>query len=153
MGRTRRSHIHIDQVEYKWCSGCQNYIQLLGFRRSVSSWDGLHDQCRLCVKKSKKARSDKSAGRRRFKKAKQIRRAKQQGCTVYYITFKDMVNLFNQPCRYKSSRCAGIQTIEHIVPLSRGGTHGIGNLTILCSYHNTLKNNMLHTEFVKVYGF
>lgn len=38
-------------------------------------------------------------------------------------------------------------TVEHIIPLSRGGTNDMENLTALCELHNKLKDNLLYMPF------
>lgn len=143
----RKNHIIIDEIEHKWCPTCKNYWPLVAYRRNASRVDGLHPYCRKCDKAEKARAKDSAATRRRHKRAKQIRRARQRGCAVYTITLKDMIRLLNTPCRYKNEHCVGPMTMEHIVPLSRGGSHGIGNLTILCAYHNSSKNNSTHMEY------
>ncbi len=37
-------------------------------------------------------------------------------------------------------------TIDHVIPLSKGGTDELGNLQLLCRYHNSLKNDKLPSE-------
>lgn len=44
-------------------------------------------------------------------------------------------------------------TIEHIVPITRGGTDNPENLTLICHLCNCSKNNRLYEEWVKVRGW
>jgi 5-methylcytosine-specific restriction endonuclease McrA len=144
---SRRNIIVEDGETKKWCPKCKTYRGLVAFREHRERPDGLYPKCRMCVKADKVAKRDKSANSRRNKRAKQVRRARRQGADVFVISHKDMTRLLQKPCRYESDECWGIMTLDHIVPLSRGGSHGIGNLTMLCSFHNSAKNDRLHTEY------
>ena len=58
---------------------------------------------------------------------------------------KDLKRLSRLPCAY----CGATEKLEldHIVPLSRGGIHSIGNVTVACRSCNASKNNRLLTEW------
>ena len=62
-------------------------------------------------------------------------------------TTKDIARLGKQPCIY----CGTIEdlSIEHVVPIHRGGTHGIGNLASACKTCNSSKNKRFITEWRK----
>lgn len=64
------------------------------------------------------------------------RRTRKQNNGVCSITPKDMRYL-EGPCAY----CGSTEniTMDHVVPISRGGTHGIGNLVPCCSNCNSHK--------------
>lgn len=144
---SRKSIITDNGITKKWCPKCKTYWPLVAYREHPTNPDGLYPKCRKCVKLDKASRRDHTANKRRNKRAKQIRRARRQGADVFVISHRDMTRLLSKPCRYESDTCWGIMTIDHIVPLSRGGSHGIGNLTMLCAFHNSAKNDRLHTEY------
>lgn len=139
--------IVLGDTKHKWCHGCKKYWPVIAFRVNDDTYDGLYALCRKCVKDKKKRKRSKIMSLRHTKKTKQIKRARVHGAQVFFITKKDMIRLLNAPCSYESSLCSGKPTLEHIIPLSRGGTHGIGNLTNLCQYHNSSKGSKLHIEY------
>lgn len=57
----------------------------------------------------------------------------------------EIAKIVKSPC----AKCAqpGPSTIDHIIPVSRGGTHSIGNLQPLCKSCNSRKNNRVMMEW------
>ena len=57
---------------------------------------------------------------------------------IFVITDKDLRRLYSQPCAF----CGTMEnlSIDHIIPLSRGGSHSIGNMMTLCRSCNASKN-------------
>jgi 5-methylcytosine-specific restriction endonuclease McrA len=87
----------------------------------------------------RKANRDKDrhrAARRRFRKAE---------ATVGLVTQRDLDRLLSAPCM----ACGATegQTIEHMIPLARGGSHSIGNLATLCLSCNTSKSDLTWVEW------
>lgn len=74
------------------------------------------------------------------------RRARLKGATTHRITDRDLRRLIASPCAVAGCTNSDI-TIDHIVPLMRGGSHGIGNLQPLCLSHNASKGTKLWIEF------
>lgn len=72
------------------------------------------------------------------------RRARKQKNGVYLITDKDMRYL-SGPCAY----CGSTEniTMDHVIPISRGGTHGIGNLVPACLSCNNSKLDKTFAEW------
>jgi 5-methylcytosine-specific restriction endonuclease McrA len=77
-----------------------------------------------------------------------IRKAKRFGCVVYKVTWQELVKIYEQPCVYCGTH--NLIQIDHIIPLSRKGVHGIGNLQPMCAQHNLSKNNKTMTEWRKM---
>ena len=73
---------------------------------------------------------------------KHLRRWKAQ---QFLVLPKELRRLYSQPC----VACGGEDnmTIDHIVPLSRGGSHSVGNLQSLCFSCNASKNNRFMIEW------
>lgn len=63
---------------------------------------------------------------------------------VYKISDKDMQRLLSSPC----VECGHPKsTLDHIIPIKRGGTHGVGNLQPLCGKCNSSKGAKLMVEW------
>ena len=65
-------------------------------------------------------------------------RTMRRSMETFLITSKEINKLYKQPC----SNC-GVKedlTIDHIIPLARGGRHSIGNLRTLCRPCNSKKH-------------
>lgn len=45
----RRMKKHLHKGNTKWCSGCQQWVPLQDFSKSVWSWDLLNNRCRECL--------------------------------------------------------------------------------------------------------
>lgn len=75
------------------------------------------------------------------------RRAIKAKNGIYQISKNEIKRLYEQPCSY----CPSTEFIEidHIIPITRGGTHSIGNLTSACRPCNASKGNKYLTEWRK----
>lgn len=78
-------------------------------------------------------------------KSRMKRRANFRDAEKKLITNSDLKRLLRQPCIY----CGSSQriSIDHIIPLARGGRHSIGNLAPACFDCNTRKSARLITEW------
>lgn len=79
----------------------------------------------------------------------QARRARVRAATTYRFTdvdWRKLVNRFGGRCAYCNIRSAKLQ-LEHVIPLSRGGTHGVGNFLPACPTCNRSKGDRLLTEW------
>ena len=74
------------------------------------------------------------------------RRARKLNNGVFFISKKELDRLYASPCAYCS---APSKHLDHIIPLSREGTHGIGNLTGSCASCNLSKGSKFITEWKK----
>jgi 5-methylcytosine-specific restriction endonuclease McrA len=75
------------------------------------------------------------------------RRARKAKNGTYLVSKKEILKLISSPCIY----CGSLDfiTIEHVIPISRGGTHGIGNLASACKSCNFSKSAKFITEWRK----
>ena len=76
------------------------------------------------------------------------RRANKKNNGKYKVTKKELTKLYSSNCFY----CGKNKSIEidHVIPLSRGGTHSIGNLVSACRNCNARKNNKTIMEWRKL---
>ena len=72
------------------------------------------------------------------------RRALQEQAATYFVTDSDLKSL-EAPC----FACASTDSVhqDHIIPITRGGTHGIGNLRPMCKPCNSSKHGLTWTEW------
>lgn len=76
-------------------------------------------------------------------KTKRKRLKKENG--FFEISQKEFNKIRNSPCAW----CGTEEniTVDHVIPLDRGGRHSIGNLQPLCLSCNSSKNNKLMIEW------
>jgi 5-methylcytosine-specific restriction endonuclease McrA len=81
----------------------------------------------------------------KFAEKQHIRRAKMRLNGVYQVNEKELIKLYSSPC----IACGTTErvTIDHIIPIARGGTHSIGNLQSLCLKCNSSKNHRTMSEW------
>jgi 5-methylcytosine-specific restriction endonuclease McrA len=73
------------------------------------------------------------------------RRAQMSDSSTWMVTEKDLSKMLNKPCSYCQIRSA--VHIDHIIPLSKGGNHSVGNLTGACRGCNLSKGSMFVMEW------
>jgi 5-methylcytosine-specific restriction endonuclease McrA len=99
-----------------------------------------HKEKRLVYAKTHRKPYDKQAaelGRKWRSENKELmafyqraRRAKIKNNSIYYVSSKELKKLKNSPCFYCGNN--DLIEIDHIIPIARGGSHGIGNLISAC---------------------
>ncbi len=86
----------------------------------------------------------KEVQRPRKNARQQIRNRLVKG-SKFTILDKDLRKLYSQPCFVCEAK--DNQSIDHIIPLARGGNHSIGNLMTLCQPCNASKGKRLLVEW------
>jgi 5-methylcytosine-specific restriction endonuclease McrA len=73
------------------------------------------------------------------------RRVRLENNGQFLILPKEIKKIYSSPCFY----CQGRQRIEadHLIPVSKGGRHSIGNLVPACRWCNASKGNRLLSEW------
>jgi hypothetical protein len=72
------------------------------------------------------------------------RRAKIRCATIGKVTKHDIQALLRRPCIYCGDKS---EQIDHVIPLARGGSHSIGNLSPACRRCNQTKGALLVIEW------
>jgi len=80
----------------------------------------------------------------RYEISRAKRRAIKAKASIYVITAKDVSKIMSRPCIYCGAKA---EHLEHVIPLSRGGLHSIGNLAPACAKCNLSKGAKLIVEW------
>ena len=97
------------------------------------------------IEVERKARKKNKEKYRPTRNERQLRRARVIKEKTFLLLKKEIIKLYSDPCfNCKSTKN---QSIDHIIPISRGGSHSIGNLITLCRSCNSSKNNKFMIEW------
>ena len=157
----------------KRCPACEQHKPLDAFNKAEKRPDGKRIYCRECESAKNRAWAARNRDRERNRtrnwaqanRAKVVqysldwqkrnpdkcrmatasRRAKKRENGVFLITDQERQRLLSSPC----AECGSTEKIQidHIIPISRGGRHSIGNLQSLCASCNMAKSDMLLVEW------
>lgn len=78
-------------------------------------------------------------------------RARQKGNGVFAISHKEIEKLRLGSCFYCGNSKSKM-TLDHVIPINRGGRHSIGNLVSACQSCNSSKADRFITEWKKAKG-
>jgi 5-methylcytosine-specific restriction endonuclease McrA len=117
---------------------------------------GVKSTCRMCVNEHRKERLSNDpayAERARitWRMNTHKRRARKAQTTTDDITPNDIMRMLDaqhHKCYWCDIEIVRQYHIDHIIPLSRKGTHTLNNLCISCVSCNLSKNNKLPIEFI-----
>jgi 5-methylcytosine-specific restriction endonuclease McrA len=76
------------------------------------------------------------------------RKARKHDNAIFYISTKELKSLYAGPCSYCGA--SGEMTLDHVVPISKGGVHGVSNLVPACNSCNSSKGQKVLIEW-KIY--
>jgi 5-methylcytosine-specific restriction endonuclease McrA len=163
------SFIKNESIVNKICSKCKQEKSVNCFYVKSFPETGYRSNCKECIKtynsKIKDAKREydyhyRIKNRQRIKKVKDLyhlnnrelgrnlghaRRARKNENGVFSVSKKELKKLYSSPCFYCGS--SNKITIDHVIPISRGGTHGIGNLVAACAFCNGSKNSKFLIEW------
>lgn len=163
----------------KICSSCKTEKTLDNFSKDKNRKDGIYTQCKTCVSeywkhyykenherrltnqrkasykwrhahpeaKAADAKRWNEKNRKRKAHYASTRRAQKESNGIYEIRDSELKKLYASPCFY-CGKYAKIDA-DHVIPISRGGQHSIGNLVPSCRSCNTSKNNKTIMEWRK----
>ena len=144
----------------KTCNVCSIEKEAQHFNKDTRNKDGLRGECRECAAEKNRVWRANNPKRYREQRAnyygsdvcrvtgrnrEQRRRARKRNNGTFLVTIQDIQRLMAQPCFACGSR--ENLTVDHIVPIARGGKHAVGNLMTLCGSCNSSKGSMLWTEW------
>ena len=76
--------------------------------------------------------------------AQHRRRARLKGNGIYLVKITELKKLLSKSCFYCGKKS---EHIDHVMPISRGGKHSIGNLVASCGACNSSKGNKTIMEW------
>ena len=109
------------ETNRRWCKRNPDYVKAAGLRKARK---------RLAIKKSQLG-----LWHHMETQIEELLYRSQEGCCFYCQEILDWENRRNSP-------------LEHMIPLSRGGTHGIENWCISCRTCNSKKHTKTAKEFL-----
>lgn len=131
------------------CIICKIEKPLDNYHRSKDTKSGRARRCKECAKNASRNWGKTESGKQSRKQAQHKRRVANKSVS-YKISTKDWKRLSNAKCVYCLIDPSGqpANHLDHIVPISRGGNHSIGNVQKTCEHHNLSKHTMLHIEYI-----
>jgi len=159
----------------KTCTKCEQCLDETLFYASKSGKNGLSSWCKKCQRNQQREyhkrwyhenKERKLAESREWAKShpeeikihqtayrhahpeydlnKHSRRRNRMSASSFVVTRRDVFLMKQKPCLYCGAESSHI---DHIVPLSRGGEHRIGNLAPACRACNLAKSNKFISEW------
>lgn len=156
----RRRYKYLKHQEYeprrytkncRWCGKVfpsRNKAQLACSRRCSRAWEANAKRDVAIARANAWAAANPERFSRRMAEARARRRARLASASTALITDRDLRRLRDRQrdcCAYCMER--KFLTLEHVVPLARGGSHSIGNLLWICKSCNCSKRHKLLIEW------
>lgn len=131
----------MEPEELKRCCICKQMLPFDNFHKNAGQPHGLHGRCKPCRSWHDKQRDPAV----RHGHPRSIAQRKR----VCRPLPKDEREALNAMREYGCALCDGpAEHRDHILPISRGGSHTLDNLRWLCAKHNTSKGNKLDSEWM-----
>lgn len=138
-GRRRPFIIKDGKTLWKCCV-CGEFFEESDFYKNKRTILGIKTECKRCHCKTSLKSSNPEVRREHSRLSEANRRALKAGVDGH-LTKKDMQELLNK-WGFMCCSCGKTKGLEwdHIIPISRGGSHSIDNLQRLCSSCNNAKH-------------
>ncbi|HQU83931.1 MAG TPA: HNH endonuclease signature motif containing protein [Pyrinomonadaceae bacterium] len=134
----------------KKCSKCQTVKPISCFTKHARTADGFRYQCNECLSEFRKTLEYQNQNR----KHKHTRRARENNAEGSF-TADDVSKIYHSQkgcCKYCLVEVGNDYHLDHIIPISRGGTNYPENLQILCETCNLRKAKKTPEEFFQIYS-
>jgi 5-methylcytosine-specific restriction endonuclease McrA len=152
----RRKKCKIKNAGAKQCLGCKRWFDIKRFPIDKTYNSGRYSRCRTCAKKQKKALPgyyiNKRVGYANHAGGR-ISVARKKAIGIHKLTtigIRKILEIQQHRCIYCGVKLTSKNlTLDHRLPISRGGTNTIENIDCVCPECNQLKHVQTKEEFLK----
>lgn len=146
-------------VGFKTCRLCLQVFTLDDFFKTPKGTWGVSAYCKSCFKEKYQNKDKNTIAVKRYRdknreayllqhREHQYRRRMQAGKRLAPGSIKDVI--CDEQCFYCNAYVEySKRTIDHLTPLSRGGTHTVDNLVMSCGSCNSSKHNLTYEEYME----
>lgn len=148
-------------AEGKPCGNCKIYKSKNEYYSAPERHQGMSWACKKCndafstewrnQNLERKREIERTSARKKYKENPERflnyihQRRSLISANSFLILEKEIKKIYTSPCAACNSMEE--QTLDHIIPLSRNGTHGIGNIQTLCFSCNSSKRDKTMMEW------
>jgi 5-methylcytosine-specific restriction endonuclease McrA len=144
----------VQDSDEKRCAKCKEWKPREQFCLDRHNKDGLHGHCRSCRAAHRAAnpgknRAYRAANRERYRVHSHKQRARVQGVegTFTPAEWEAKLRLYRGRCHWCRKKIQGPLQIDHVLPLSKGGTNRLENVVPCCARCNLSKGSKLPHDF------
>jgi 5-methylcytosine-specific restriction endonuclease McrA len=132
-----------DPPGYKTCRRCRATKVVARFSTEPRNRDGLNSWCTACVRERTLLwhRTNPMA----MQRLKALRRTAENAGTITEADWLSLLDRHRHRCAYCGG--AGPLSVEHVIPVTRGGRHTLGNIVPVCKPCNSSKGARLLSEW------
>ena len=147
----------LDSPSNKPCQKCETVYPVtrdyFGYYSNKRKRDGVErigfrNTCRKCMAAHTAAHDKKHPKKAWERRQRRLRRRTSNGGSHTAQDIKRLRKHLQDRCRYCGEQLDGERNVDHMTPLSRGGTDNIGNLTLSCFTCNTEKWKKTADEYI-----